>query len=168
MPVDQTIQELEDQILEQEKFQDPDTINAVENQYNKELEQGDAPSVNTTFSFGIMLCSSPEATEKARGLAILRGLIERTLGSPENRDVAIDSLYYMAMANMRLGRLEQSRAVCERVLRINPDNSKARVLHRLVSHKQSLIEQRSSERTIAATAVGLGVGLLAFALARRT
>lgn len=167
MAINQTIHELEDQILEQEKFQDPDTINAVENQYNKELELGDAPSVNTTFSFGIMLCLSPEATEKARGLAILRGLVERTLGSPTDRNVAIDALYYMAMANMRLDRLEQSRAVCERILRINPDNSKARVLHRLVRHKQSLIEQRSTERTAVATAVGLGVGLLAFAFARR-
>ena len=119
--------------LEQEELHarsdayDKSVLDAARAAYLADRE-GAAPDPALAFSYALALTLAPQRADKFAGVALLEGLIDASV-SPQTTG---DCLYFIAVAQYKLGEFRASRLAAERLLRRDPDHGKAAALHALV------------------------------------
>jgi fission 1 protein len=83
------------------------------------------PTENEDFEFALNLVRSRNKAEITEGLSLFQNLFTRTKQDEFKRD----SLYYMAIAQTKLGNYDQALKYCQTIMNAQPTNDQVRDLY---------------------------------------
>jgi fission 1 protein len=83
------------------------------------------PTEDEDFQFALTLIRSKNKSVITEGLSLFQNLFTRT----KQEEFKRDSLYYMAIAQTKLGNYEQAMKYCQTILNVQPTNDQVRDLY---------------------------------------